>query len=155
MRSFLQRSLLTLAIASPLSSCVLFLHEPTLTEPSKRDVAGTYTAEKISARSAGRKELKNASIRLLPDGRYQVSGVPGDFSSPLLPVPSSGTWRLTTVYGLDLGSRGNWGVMFMPKGGRSMSSHLQGEPKPWGLLLTDYTVHKQAGDYLLLRKTGP
>jgi len=148
--------LTVMAATAALSSCVLFKHEPTLTKPAMRDLAGTYVVEEVSWRARNKKALKAATIHLSADGLYRVSGVAQAAGGMLLPPANSGTWEVYAVWGLDLGSRQNWGVLFSePTGKVNWSCHCQGEPKPWGLLFTDYTVHKQLGDHLLLRRSGP
>jgi hypothetical protein len=150
---FALKVLMVLAVGTSLSSCVEWKHEPTLTEPSKRDLAGTYTVETISWRVSGKKVLRSASFHLSPDGRYRMSGIPRDFYSPMLPGPS-GTFEIIDVYGIDFASRGNQGVRFVSKD-KVRSCHCQGEPKPWGLMFTDFRTHGPLGDYLLLRRTTP
>jgi hypothetical protein len=125
-----------------------------LARPKPADVVGRYTVQDSSRSLSDRGSLHRITLTVRPDESYSLEGPRLDSSSSILELGSEGRWKLTSMHGLDFGSRASWGLRFSDSTSAVDAYCLDGS-YPGCLLFVDYSRRKLMGEWLLFSKARP
>ncbi|HZL45556.1 MAG TPA: hypothetical protein VFC28_04960 [Opitutaceae bacterium] len=145
------RIVLLIVAAFLLQACSLSQGDPVYSKPNIRDLVGTYAVKKVSLLTSKRTELKKTVLRLQADGSYQAEADQAVANSPLVPA-KSGRWEVVELYGLDLGSRPNWGVRFTSADSSSTEAFCLNATPPYNLMIDHCAAGQHFDDYLVLQR---